>query len=158
MKHCHDNNIIHHDLKLENILVKTDNDGLIKRVKLADFGLARKLSDKLEAGEDSRGTLEYSAPEMLVKGRKFDEKIDLWAVGVILHNLLLSEFPFYSDDQRQLVFNINKMELDFEEIKWEAFSIEALDLLDQLLQKKPSMRPTLTKILEHPFITKHKTK
>ena len=87
-------------MKLENILVKTNHDGLIKRVKLADFGLARKLSDKLEAGEDSRGTLEYAAPEMLVKGRKFDEKIDMWAVGVILHNLLLNEFPFYSDDQR----------------------------------------------------------
>lgn len=64
--HCHTNGVIHHDLKLENILIKTNQNRVINRVKIADFGLSRLITDKLEAGPDSRGTLEYVAPEMLV--------------------------------------------------------------------------------------------
>lgn len=70
--YCHSHGIIHHDLKPENILIKTNRRGEIKRIKLADFGLSRKTIDKLEAGADSRGTLQYAAPEMLQIGKSFD--------------------------------------------------------------------------------------
>ena len=65
LSYCHNNGIIHHDLKLENILIKTNSAGIITQVKLADFGLWRKTSDKLVAGKDSQGTISYASPEML---------------------------------------------------------------------------------------------
>ena len=57
IQYCHQNDIIHHDLKLENILVKINEKARIKRVKLADFGISRKVSERLQAGPDTRGTL-----------------------------------------------------------------------------------------------------
>ena len=72
MLNCHENDIVHHDLKLENILVKTDSQGFMTKCKISDFGLSRKVpTEQLVAGRDSRGTLEYAAPELLEKGKKF---------------------------------------------------------------------------------------
>ena len=45
--HCHSNGVIHHDLKLENILINTNQNGVINRVKIADFGLSRQMVHKL---------------------------------------------------------------------------------------------------------------
>ena len=101
--HCHANGVIHHDLKLENILINTNQNGVINRVKIADFGLSRQINNKLTAGPDTRGTVEYVAPEMIVQGTCFDERIDLWAIGIILHKLLLGEFPFDSNDDHQTI-------------------------------------------------------
>lgn len=60
---------VHHDLKLENILVKVNSKGDITDVKISDFGFARSTSEKLVAGQDSHGTFQYAAPEMLIKGQ-----------------------------------------------------------------------------------------
>ena len=54
--HCHSKGLIHHDLKLENILLNFDSNGDINSVKLADFGNSRRLSEELVAGPDSKGT------------------------------------------------------------------------------------------------------
>ena len=70
--HCHQNDVVHHDLKLENILVKTNSQGVMTKCKITDFGLSRKVpAEQLVAGRDSRGTLEYAAPELLQKGKNF---------------------------------------------------------------------------------------
>ena len=130
LDYCHKKGIMHHDLKLENILVKTNAAGVVNRVKLADFGLSRKTSDKLVAGIDSRGTIAYASPEMLKKGQIFNERIDSWAIGVIFYYLLMNQEPFGSDDLFQTVESIKKQEIDFRETQWENFSVEALNLLD----------------------------
>ena len=69
---CHKMGIIHHDLKPENILVKVNSKSVVKKVKLADFGMSRKTSEVLTAGPDSRGTIAYAAPEIFNRGKKFD--------------------------------------------------------------------------------------
>ena len=64
VEYCHQQEVIHHDLKPANVLLKYNDEGQISKIKLADFGLNRSTSENLVAGVDSCGTLDYSAPEM----------------------------------------------------------------------------------------------
>lgn len=53
----------------------------------------------MKGGDDSKGTLIYCAPEMLVYGKKFDKKIDSWSMGVILHEMLTGCLPFEDNEE-----------------------------------------------------------
>jgi len=71
-------NVVHRDLKPANILI-----GMNGELKLADFGLAKTLNDGLELMRTDVGTPYYQAPEIW-EGKEYDEKVDLWSVGIIL--------------------------------------------------------------------------
>lgn len=94
-EHCEYKGIIHRDLKLDNILVNYDVEMRITALCLADFGLCHDLFSEIIAGKDTCGTLPYMAPELFKRGQKLNGKIDTWSLGVILHQLLLDELPFY---------------------------------------------------------------
>jgi|JI9StandDraft_1071089.scaffolds.fasta_scaffold776174_1 serine/threonine protein kinase len=81
-------NIIHRDIKLQNILVM--KNGLLK---LADFGISRKLFPE-EFAKTSLGTPYNLAPE-IVEHSKYDYKADIWSFGCMLSELCCSEKPFY---------------------------------------------------------------
>lgn len=91
--YCHERNVIHRDLKPENILI--DNP-LVKNfeIKVIDFGAAVFL-DPGKLYEDRFGTVYYVAPE-IVKGKGYNNKCDIWSMGVILFALLCGEVPFFS--------------------------------------------------------------
>ena len=93
--------------------MNTDSHGHVTEVKISDFGLSRKVSDDLVAGDDSKGTLEYAAPEMLTEGKHFNERIDTWSLGVIFHQLLCGKLPFHSRCRMTMSAKIVKEELDF---------------------------------------------
>lgn len=86
LAHCHENNVIHRDLKLENILLEK-NEGL--SLKLADFGLACFIGGK--DAEGVCGTPAYMAPEIFANS--YNEKIDMWSAGVVLFVLSKNQFP-----------------------------------------------------------------
>ena len=106
MHHCHENGVIHHDLKLENILVRVNSNGEVSRIKIADFGLSRSASTIYQGVVDARGTLEYAAPEMLTEGKEFNVKIDSWSIGVIFYNLLFGQNPNDANDVDELVQSV----------------------------------------------------
>lgn len=81
--------IIHRDLKPENLLVFNGPDGKID-IKLADFGWSN-MKDK--SRETYCGTPDYLSPEM-IKGVSHDEGIDIWAIGVLMFELLVGSAPF----------------------------------------------------------------
>ena len=89
---------------------------------------------------------------MLKLGKSFNERIDSWAIGIIFYHFLMDQYPFGGRSLYGTIERIKKQEIDFNEPQWANFSVEALDLLDQLLQKKPTMRLTPEQILLHPFI------
>ena len=152
--HCHGKGVIHHDLKLDNILVSVDARNRIENVKLTDFGLHRMTTDQLVGGVNVKGTIQYLAPEMLKFGTKYDKKIDTWSLGVILAELLTGVSPFLSqtNDDAQTMQNIVSKQVNFESSKWGGTSFLAQDMVDQLLQKKPSMRLSTGEIKAHPWL------
>ena len=83
-----ENNIIHRDLKLENILIKYENNNKNKFIiKLADYGSSKRLNSLSKNYCNSNvGTLIYMAPEIL-KGENYNYKCDLWSLGVIIYRL-----------------------------------------------------------------------
>jgi serine/threonine protein kinase/tetratricopeptide (TPR) repeat protein len=94
LAHAHERGIAHHDLKTANVLITHDN-----RVKLLDFGVARRLNSgdlewpPHEDAAEVRGTFGYMAPEVL-RRQDPDQRSDIWAFGILLHELLAGDLPF----------------------------------------------------------------
>ena len=88
---AHAQKIIHRDIKPQNILLTTD-----KQVKIADFGIARILSDATEYAQTVAGTPRYMAPEQ--SSGAYDYRVDLYATALVLYEMMTGQFPFSGDD------------------------------------------------------------
>ena len=84
----HRRSIIHRDIKLQNVIVFSE-----ERVKIGDFGVSRKLNELLPLAETMVGTPVYMAPEQCA-GRPYDQKVDVWSLGCLLHEMLSGRKPF----------------------------------------------------------------
>jgi serine/threonine protein kinase len=109
--HCHKHHVAHRDLKPENLLLLSDTDD--SAVKIADFGFAKKVYEKNSLTTQC-GTPGYVAPEIL-EGTPYDERADMWSVGVILYILLGGYPPFIESTQRDLFRKIRKGDYEFHE-------------------------------------------
>lgn len=146
VSYVHNKSCVHRDLKLENILLDKHEN-----VKLVDFGFTREYEGKSNYLQTWCGTVCYSAPEML-KGEKYaGEKVDVWSLGIILYALLVGELPF--DDDNEMV---TKTRILKEEPKYpDNFPLQAKELCQSLLSKRPILRPTLADILQNPWLAEH---
>lgn len=93
LAHAHENGILHRDIKPSNILLTPQAEP-----KIGDFGLARPVESKTQAGEVIFGTPGYTAPEVVNAPDTVDHRADLFSVGVLLHELLTGKLP--ADDPR----------------------------------------------------------
>ena len=144
--YVHSKSCVHRDLKLENILLDKHEN-----VKLCDFGFTREYEGKASYLQTFCGTICYSAPEML-KGEKYaGEKVDVWSLGIILYALLKGELPFDEDDDQVTKTRI----LSEEPVFNDKFPEDAKSLINLLLSKRPLIRPSLSDILAHPFLSEH---
>ena len=100
ISYCHERNIIHRDLKPENILLdNVASKGGAFDIKVIDFGAAVFL-DPGQLYQDRFGTVYYVAPE-IVRGKGYNNKCDVWSMGVILFALLCGEVPFFSGKDKE---------------------------------------------------------
>lgn len=89
LQYAHSHGVVHRDIKPANVLLNTEG-----QVKVADFGLARRVGDAgLTRADLSMGTPDFIAPEALALGMEADHRVDLYAVGVMLQNMLTGEVP-----------------------------------------------------------------
>lgn len=88
LDHLHSKGILHRDIKPENILLDKHNNA-----KLCDFGWSVMVDKEEPQRETFCGTLEYIAPEMY-SGGAYDEKADIWALGILLYEMLHGTSPF----------------------------------------------------------------
>ena len=138
-----DRNIIHRDIKPENILLM-DKEGTIK---LSDFGWATKTqnSNRLTFW----GTADYVAPE-LVHNVPYDYKIDLWAWGVLLYEMLMGNAPFSGKNDHETFQKIAQFDLNKDK-KYENLTEDAKDLITKILVADSDKRMEYEDILDHPW-------
>ena len=140
LEHIHGNNIVHRDMKHMNIFFS--NDSMNPRVKIADFGLASRLSDNHPFVTKRLGTVGFMAPEVALE-QPSEYKADVWSLGVIVFALISSKVPFQGVDHEDTLEKIINDELEFSQDVWADISDECKDLLTQMLEKDTERRYTI---------------
>lgn len=148
VRYCHDLDVAHRDLKLENILYENKDEDAM--VKITDFSLAKIIPDDVFA-ITACGTPGYIAPEIL-EGQGYGKEVDYWSIGVILYTLLCGLPPFNEEQNAYLFEKIKKAEYGFPSPQWDHVSDLAKDLISKLLVTEPENRLSADEILEHPWL------
>lgn len=170
---CHDQRVLHRDLKPQNILVNARRE-----VKVADFGLARSFGIPVNTFSNEVVTLWYRAPDVLLGSCSYSTSIDVWSLGCIVAEMYTGQplFPGQTnDDQLQKIFRILGTPSEaswpgigllpaYKPAAWQVhppMSLArpvpqaepmALDLLTRLLQLRPELRPSAREALQHMWL------
>jgi protein kinase D len=146
LRYLHLKNIVHCDLKPENVLT-ANTDFSLPQVKLCDFGFARIIGEK-SFRRSVVGTPAYLAPEVL-SNQGYNRTLDMWSVGVIIYVSLSGTFPFNEDED--ILDQIQNAEFMFPDTPWKSISSNAIDLIKHLLQVKRRRRLTVERALLHDY-------
>lgn len=149
VKYLHSRNIVHRDIKLENILIHTKDNKAI--VKLIDFGLSRK-HGKLDSNMTNRiGTPYYMSPEII--NGSYDRACDLWAIGVVCYILLSGYPPFNGYTDSQVHESTMNGTIIFERQVWGKLSKLSRNFVRQLLIKDKLKRiSSANEALKHQWV------
>lgn len=170
---CHDNRVLHRDLKPQNLLINAQG-----QLKLGDFGLARAFGIPVNTFSNEVVTLWYRAPDVLLGSRTYNTSIDIWSAGCIMAEMFTGRplFPgTTNEDQLLKIFRLMGTPSErswpgitnFPEYKreWPVYATQelrailpqvdalGLQLLGQLLQLRPEMRCSAAQALAHPWFT-----
>ncbi|XP_030627043.1 serine/threonine-protein kinase D3-like isoform X1 [Chanos chanos] len=151
LRHLHFKNIVHCDLKPENVLLASAEP--FPQVKLCDFGFARIIGEK-SFRRSVVGTPAYLAPEVL-RSKGYNRSLDMWSVGVIVYVSLSGTFPFNEDED--INDQIQNAAFMYPPNPWREISSEATDLINNLLQVKMRKRYSVDKSLSHPWLQDYQT-
>ncbi|GAX17299.1 hypothetical protein FisN_10Lh162 [Fistulifera solaris] len=146
--YLHSRGIIHRDLKFENIMFT--NTSKHADVKLIDFGLSKKFAAN-EFLADTVGTVYTMSPE-LISGA-YNEKADVWSLGVICFMLLSSSMPFFGKTRVQVLKKIARAQYHFSSRRWNKISAEAMSFCETVLNLDPDARPSAEATLKLPWIS-----
>jgi calcium-dependent protein kinase len=146
ISYCHAHNICHRDIKLENwVYANASPDAPLK---LIDWGMS-----KIYTGvpmTQVHGTVYYVAPEVLAG--KYDQKCDVWSIGVIVYMLLSGSPPFGGQHDHEIIQRIKTANITFEGPRWAGISQKAKDFVVFLLNRDPTERPSASDCMHHPWL------
>ncbi|KKK15958.1 cdk5 [Aspergillus rambellii] len=168
---CHDNRVLHRDLKPQNLLINKRG-----QLKLGDFGLARAFGIPVNTFSNEVVTLWYRAPDVLLGSRTYNTSIDIWSAGCIMAELYTGRplFPgTTNEDQLQKIFRLmgtpsertwpGISQLPEYKPNFHVYATQdlgiilpqidplGLDLLNRMLQVRPEMRISAHDALQHPW-------
>ncbi|KAL6454853.1 KIN1 Serine/threonine protein kinase KIN1 [Candida maltosa Xu316] len=144
LDYCHRNNVVHRDLKIENIMINEKGD-----IKIIDFGLSNLYAPR-NLLKTYCGSLYFAAPELLSAKPYIGPEVDVWSFGVVLYVLVCGKVPF--DDQSVSVLHekIKKGNVEYPNF----LSRECVSLLSRMLVVDPSKRASLYEVCSHPWMNK----
>ncbi|KAH8978342.1 kinase-like domain-containing protein [Lactarius akahatsu] len=145
--YMHTHQVIHRDLKLGNLFLDADMN-----IKVGDFGLAALIESPGERKKTICGTPNYIAPEVLfdtANGHSFE--VDIWSIGVILYTFVVGRPPFQTKDVKEVYQRIRDNQYEFPSHR--DVSLDARELVQQILTPNPQERPSLHDIVDHAFFT-----
>ncbi|KAI5959950.1 BCK1 [Candida pseudojiufengensis] len=151
LEYLHDNNIIHRDLKADNLLL--DIDGTCK---ISDFGISRKNNDIYNnANMSMKGTIFWMAPEVidnLVEG--YSAKIDIWSLGCVVLEMFAGKRPWSNEAAISVIYKAGKekkappIPKDIKHL----VGLEAENFINRCFTIDPNLRPTAEELLNDPFV------
>lgn len=173
LSYMHGNQFFHRDIKESNILINEN-----KRIALCDFGFIRKIDLAVSEYTNAVGTTSYRSPEQAFLRKEYSCQIDIWALGVVLVNLILQTQIFANNNDFELVsklvdfFGREKLEelnltesekkmipmssvrkYNLEEILQGKISLAGIDLILKLLEVSPLKRIEAKKAIEQAWFT-----
>ncbi|KAM9763183.1 serine/threonine-protein kinase Nek1 isoform 2-T2 [Menidia menidia] len=144
LKHVHDRKILHRDIKSQNIFLTKDGT-----VQLGDFGIARVLNSTVELARTCIGTPYYLSPE-ICENKPYNNKSDIWALGCVLYEMCTLRHAFEAGNMKNLVLKIIRGSYPPVSVH---YSQELRYLLAQLFRRNPRERPSVSSILDKPFLS-----
>lgn len=146
LQFLHNLNIVHCDLKPENVLLSgvSSKNGL-EQIKLCDFGFSRIIGRE-SFRRSVVGTPAYLAPEVL-NNKKYNRTLDMWSVGVIIYVSVSGTFPF--NEEEEIADQIKNAAFMYPPNPWAEISPETRDLIDKLLQVRKNNRLSCQQALLH---------
>lgn len=139
----HDKNILHRDIKSDNVLCNSQGD-----IKIADLGTSKFLDDQEMYRKTQIGTLNFKSPE-IIEGIVYSKEVDIWSFGCFIHELATGKPPFKNLPENESVLDaIINREIPDVQTKTEAFN----QLMQRCFEKDPNNRIKIKEILDHPFL------
>ncbi|CAF0863171.1 unnamed protein product [Rotaria sordida] len=152
LQFLHSKNIIHRDVKSDNVLVGFDGS-----VKLTDFGFCAQLASTESLRTTMVGTPYWMSPEV-IKKLKYDRKVDIWSLGILVIEMIDGSPPYINEQPFRAMCKI-AMQQEPPSISAESqerISNDAMNFLKRCLQIDPRQRADTSELLEHPFIKRAK--
>ena len=146
LNYMHGLNIMHRDLKPENLLCEKTESGQVM-IKLTDFGFATYFNPD-QPQTLSLGSPLYMAPE-LCKESQYDNKVDVWATGVITFALLTGTAPFSGRTKPEIYNKVCNAEPDYKRLKSYP---EAIEFISACLKKNAADRPSMAELLNYSWM------
>jgi calcium-dependent protein kinase len=147
LNYCHSRKLIHRDLKPENIMVTSVEPNGQYLIKLIDFDNAMVTNQNVKG---IIGSYSYASPEAI--DGEYNDKSDVWSVGVLLFLLLSGTLPFNGKSEQETIKLILECELVFDPMYWGDVSQNAQDLIKKMLAQKHSKRISALEALNHPWL------
>ncbi|XP_071349793.1 serine/threonine-protein kinase Nek4 isoform X2 [Trachinotus anak] len=143
LQYLHERNILHRDLKTQNIFLTKTNI-----IKVGDLGIARVLENQNDMASTLIGTPYYMSPE-LFSNKPYNHKSDVWALGCCVYEMSTLKHAFNAKDMNSLVYRIVEGKLPQMPSRYDP---QLGDLIKSMLCKRPEDRPDVKLILRQPYI------
>ena len=143
LQYIHSKNIIHRDIKSQNIFLMKNG-----KIKIGDFGIAKALTNTKNNATTIIGTPYYFSPE-IINGEPYNYKTDIWSLGVVLYEMCCLKLPFESNNIAQLSIKIMKGKYDPIPNK---YSKNMANLIKNMLNIDQKLRPNINEVMQSPLL------